>query len=1512
VNDGIRMRATPWKRRARIAAWFVLPIFALYLLAGFLLIPWAAREQMIMVARHEAGLRLSIDRIAFNPLTFHAVVNGFDLREDGGTPLVAFERLELDFALRSALDRVWTLASIAITRPAIFIEIRPGGASNFTQLIAALSSGDTQDQPPPRVRIRAVTLSDGRLEAVDPQAGPQARIALAPIRFQIEGFSTLESEQARYSLSARTAEGEAAQWSGEGALVPLRASGRLVLSDWHAATVTRMLGRWIRVEAPTGRITLAGKYDLSIDRGLPVGRISDIDIALDDLKAVTAISRVPLMSLARMRVSGAAVDLAAARVTVAGLHIDRLQVDLHDNDGPDGWRAAIVGAAPGPISADDAPGASADPARAAPRRWQVDLPRVEIAESTVAVSARRDRQVSEARIGRLNLSFGAQCSFGAGGAEIALHDPALSMSEVRLGRGDDRLRLGGLHLSLATATANSAGAAAASGIDLRIAGAQGKLAGSVVALEHAAAALQSARLAAAAPQVAARLDAVDLRVTFERPGWQRAGEQVRAERVALRAAGVVIGERLSRADRRIALTAVLREVGVSASGLGTMLSGAAGKLETLQAAAAALTIEPASDARAGADRLALGADGLRLTLGPLEFHGGSDELRLSGSVLTGANVRATFAADAKSDTATDPARISMVDLDMALSGLAARRSGAAAASVAFTKASLGARSVSLRAPVAGSAPLDTDNAVDGVRFALDGLDAVYRSDAVRLASLAFEWAQARTASGRSATAPGAVEFTGLRLDGAGGQVRRGTAIKDDTLRFGTATARVAKAAVTLDGAIRDLQAEGAEAGIRGLVVRNPTSGAELARLGQADIDGAAVRLRERILSVERLTFDDATGQATIDTGGNLDWNAFVAAFVPAPADAGVAPAQPVKPWQVAVKTITATRLSLGFVDHRRSPALTLALDGVSARAANLQTHGAAPGEIELTATVRSGGRITLKGRLDPGTFASELEVEVTELALAAAQPFLDPYLNLEIVSAAASAKGRLRYGMASVAGADLVYEGSLDVAKVLFEEPEPRAPLLSADTLFAPEVRLTVGPGGLDIPEVRVTGLATRLLIAEDQTVNLGRLLKPRPDSAGGGSNQDSFPVTIGRIRFEQGRLEFADRSLRPQFGVRVHEIGGTLTGVSSTSSVPSRLQLEGRVNEFGFVRIRGDLKLLAPQEFAKLGLTFRNLEMTTLTPYAAKFAGYRIASGKLSLDLDYELIDKRLVGQNRIVLDKLELGEKVDSPSARDLPIELAIALLQDDRGRIDIGLPVEGSLEDPQFDIGALIGRAIGNLIGAIVTAPFKLLAAIFGGSGDQLDHIAFDAGSARLLPPEQEKLRTVAAALAKRPQLALRVKPGVAAAEDAPAMQLIALRRSVMTQAGIAPDADEDPGPINFADPRMQRAIDALYAQRLGLPALRNRRAAFEQLAAAQSKATDRTYMMYRNLFEHLLPRDAVPDQAIEDLGRRRGAAILNELTQASGVEPRRVSTAPPAPVAPGSAGSVDNALEVAVAH
>jgi hypothetical protein len=314
--------------------------------------------------------------------------------------------------------------------------------------------------------------------------------------------------------------------------------------------------------------------------------------------------------------------------------------------------------------------------------------------------------------------------------------------------------------------------------------------------------------------------------------------------------------------------------------------------------------------------------------------------------------------------------------------------------------------------------------------------------------------------------------------------------------------------------------------------------------------------------------------------------------------------------------------------------------------------------------------------------------------------------------------------------------------------------------------------------------------------------------------------VRIGRILVRDGETDFTDLSLPLPFAARVRDMQGELSTIDSSSAAPSRIRIEGRVDEYGLARVDGQLRVSSPTDLADIGVLFRNIEMPPLSPYTVKFAGRRIARGKINLDLRYRFEERRLVGENRIVIDELELGEKVPQPDAMDLPLGLAVALLKDANGRIDIDMPVSGSLDDPQFGIGRVLWKAFVNLVTRIATSPFRLLGGLVGREAEDLGTIEFAPGRADLLPPEREKILRVAEALGQRPSLAVEIPPVVDPEADAAVLRTARMQEIVDREIGASGKA-----PTGRAlEKRTREVVESLFGREVADEPLDTLRARF----------------------------------------------------------------------------------------
>jgi len=750
------------------------------------------------------------------------------------------------------------------------------------------------------------------------------------------------------------------------------------------------------------------------------------------------------------------------------------------------------------------------------------------------------------------------------------------------------------------------------------------------------------------------------------------------------------------------------------------------------------------------------------------------------------------------------------------------------------------------------------------------------------------------------------------------------------------------------GVVPKVVAHGIDVALRNLIVGSKA--APPVRVGEIAVSGGEVDLAARTLKVANIGITDGQVNVVRSALGRLDLldmipgagsggsSAPAAAPPPTPAKLAAKPAgAPPDTWKALVGAVLLNKFTVDLEDQES--AVALRAQDIAVKLTDLSSDPAQPVKFDAGLTLREGGKLAAQGRAVPAKGTVDATVRIDQLALKPAQPFLARYVKLKIADGTASAQGKLVAASGGGPSGLLRYVGSVDVSNLKLDEENGEV-FAAWKRVAADQLTLALQPNLLDVPELRLEEINAKLLIDADRSLNATRLLVNSPAAVATGGAvaaalaptavavaptaatstaasstaatpttsttsaaaelHQAFPVTVRRVRVQNSKLEFADLSLRPQFGARIHELNGVINGLSTNPATRSQLELDGRVDEFGLARIRGELNPFAPRINTDVSLVFKNVDLVSASPYSMKFAGYKIASGKISLDLNYKVRASQLEGQNSVILDQLTLGERVDSPDALKLPLELALAILKDSDGKIDLDLPVSGSLDDPQFSYGAIVWKAITNVLTRIVTAPFRALGALFGISGDKLEAIDFDAGSAVLLPPEREKLKQVATVLTKRAQLKLAVPGQFNETADGAALKVRAVRMEVARRAGVRVAEGEEPGPADVTDRAVRTALRAMLTERHGAAEWDQRKLQAEQAAAgAPVSMLERAQRitqgepqvadlgpLYRGIIERLNQSQPLAPEALQQLAKRRSDAII-EMLKGAGIEPARLA-------------------------
>jgi uncharacterized protein involved in outer membrane biogenesis len=692
--------------------------------------------------------------------------------------------------------------------------------------------------------------------------------------------------------------------------------------------------------------------------------------------------------------------------------------------------------------------------------------------------------------------------------------------------------------------------------------------------------------------------------------------------------------------------------------------------------------------------------------------------------------------------------------------------------------------------------------------------------------------------------------------------------------------------------------------LTGVAVRERgTSKPPLVDIARIAVEGGRVDLGARRVVVSRVGVNGGATTVVRDADGALSALAALQPAAPTRPTAPPAPRRPpapaatVRPWAVALAKLELADHRVVITDRSVTPAVEVGLAELRASVRDVRTDGSKPWPFDASFRVVQGGRFSARGSVAPDGRAADATLTLAQLALAPAQPYVARTVALVLRGGDVSTVGKLTY-RSGRDGTAVTYTGTADVDRLNVVEAASAEPVLAWKSLHAETVRFGLAPNRLEIDEVRLTGLDGRIVIFQDKTTNLARLMKPTgapppatpapsalPATAVGREAGPAFPVSVRRVRIDESAMHFADLSLVLPFATRVHTLNGVVAGLGSAIDSRATVKLDGHVDEFGLMKVDGSLSAFEPKVFTDLAVLFRNVPMSSLSPYSVTFAGRRIVAGTLDLDLAYKIDHSALVGDNKVVLRRLQLGERVESPGATRLPLDLAIAILSDADGVIDLALPVRGNIDHPEFSYGHLVWQALVTVITKVATAPFRALGALFGGDAEKVDAVAFEPGRDVVRPPEREKLERVRAVLGKRPRLAVTVHGAYDAKLDGEALRALRVREDLAQRLGVKLRPGEDPGPVALDDVKTQRALEALLTERGGGKAMDDVVAAWQQssgkkadrasavLALVGRGAGDRG--LYDAVYRKAVELTPLADAELAALARRRGDAIVSVL-------------------------------------
>lgn len=711
----------------------------------------------------------------------------------------------------------------------------------------------------------------------------------------------------------------------------------------------------------------------------------------------------------------------------------------------------------------------------------------------------------------------------------------------------------------------------------------------------------------------------------------------------------------------------------------------------------------------------------------------------------------------------------------------------------------------------------------------------------------------------------------------------------------------------------DVVVEAGALAVSNLSIRDRGETTDYVDLERITATGLGLSLAAAKAVVGEVTLDGGSIQAWLTPEGELKRSGI---FDPLVVEAGPGPAPAAEPaWVVDIPRINVRNLGLSLEDRSVTPAPVFTLKPLNVTVTGYSTAPGTTVKADIEATVNDKGRLAVAATANLDTRAVQADVEVADLPLTLAQPYIAGATSLTLTRGVLAAKGRVTWED-TLPEATLGFAGDVSVNGLRTIDNALREDFVTWDALRLEAFEYRSVPESLRIRTVDARSPFARVIIGPDGTTNVSAILAgpgataaavpgptigpaesrspapvavaPAATTVPPGEAAAPLPVRIGTVRITNGSARFADFTTRPNFAIGIEKLKGTISGLSSSPSSRASVELDGQVDRFSPVTIRGEVNPLAAETFLDMAMTFRNVELASFTPYSGRFAGYAIRQGKLSVDLNYKVNDRKLDADHKFVIDQLELGDKVESPDAVGLPLKLAVALLKDRNGVIDLDLPVTGDLDDPRFRIGPIVWKVLVNLLTKAVTAPFALLGSLFGG-GEEVNLINFAAGDAGLAPADGEKLASLVKALTERPGLRLTVPAVFSRASDAPALRKAGLERDLVAarQAELAARKQPTEG-LDYA------AISADPDTHLRLLTARFREVDGPDvpLPAPPEGAPADPALRIGMLEAALRERVEVTDTEYFALARARAERVQERLLADTGIDPARVFLTAPA--------------------
>ncbi len=597
--------------------------------------------------------------------------------------------------------------------------------------------------------------------------------------------------------------------------------------------------------------------------------------------------------------------------------------------------------------------------------------------------------------------------------------------------------------------------------------------------------------------------------------------------------------------------------------------------------------------------------------------------------------------------------------------------------------------------------------------------------------------------------------------------------------------------------------------------------------------------------------------------------------------------EPESPFQFRLKDLGLKGFSVTFEDQCTVRPVRLRADKIDLRLQDFSLDPKASTRLTAALVLEGRTQFQAEGTVAPFKPALDLALKLEGLDLPALDPYLDPGLDVRINRGQLSLEGRLRGTFQGRATDAITLQGKVSLERFEAMDGAQQEPFLRYKALRLAGLDVSTNPRRLSIQEVILLDAEHRMVISRDGTTNVARALKtpaetPAPATAPAlgamvpATPADAFKVAIAKVQMRGGRLTFIDRSLEPNAAFLISDLEGTNTGLSTEATDKASLSLTGKAGGVAPLSIQGHSMPLRRDQDTDVTLRIQGADLSDFSPYTGKYLGYTVRKGKLDVDAHLRIQDRKLDALVKTRMDQFYFGDRTQSPDATRLPVKLALAILRDRKGLIALELPVEGSLDDPNFRYGKIVWKALLNVLTKIVTSPFAVIGSLFGASDQDLSFVAFAPGLAEADSEARKKVEILAKSLLERPDLSLEVEGTVNPEADGAALTKLALERLIhraKVKSLLARNPELDATKVSVAPEERPRWLAEAYGAAFPAPQGKNEKTKVPAPPPAEME-------------QRLLGTLRLDPNELRELADRRTKAIVKLLLEDGKVEPGRV--------------------------